>query len=418
MKVSKRRLLALPILHLAALLCCTPSLAQTAHVGVHKIVIDPGHGGQDPGCSYKQFKEKDIVLSVALRLGELIKNNFSDVEVIYTRKTDVFIPLYERGNIANKAGADLFFSIHVNAATNTSALGTETYVMGVDKAGRNLDVAMKENDVITLEDDYTTKYQGYVPGSSESFIIFSLMQYSYQEQSLTLANMIQQQYVRNATTNNRGVKQAGFLVLWNAAMPSILTELGFISNASDRDLLTTSKGQEKLARSLFNAFSEYKAKSEGENSWQTLGSTPTTENKATNRTDNNTVVADTGERTSQENPNSESSTANVDASTTTTNAVQSTTSGAKVEYRVQIMSSDRKMSKNSSSFGSYRGKVTEKAIDGVYKYYVGCVASYQEALSLRNTLRDQFKDAFIVPFLNDRRITIAEARRLENNARR
>ena len=132
----------------------------------------PGHGGQDPGCSYKQFKEKDIVLNVALRLGELIKDNFSDVEVIYTRKTDVFIPLYERGNIANKAGADLFFSIHVNAARSSAAAGTETFVMGVDKAGRNLDIAMKENDVITFEDDYSAKYQGYVPGSSESFIIF------------------------------------------------------------------------------------------------------------------------------------------------------------------------------------------------------------------------------------------------------
>lgn len=172
MKVSKRRLLALPILYLAALLCYTPSPAQTARVGIRKVVIDPGHGGQDPGCSYKQFKEKDIVLNVALRLGELIKDNFSDVEVIYTRKTDVFIPLYERGNIANKAGADLFFSIHVNAARSSAAAGTETFVMGVDKAGRNLDIAMKENDVITFEDDYSAKYQGYVPGSSESFIIF------------------------------------------------------------------------------------------------------------------------------------------------------------------------------------------------------------------------------------------------------
>ena len=199
MKVSKRRLLALPILYLAALLCYTPSPAQTARVGIRKVVIDPGHGGQDPGCSYKQFKEKDIVLNVALRLGELIKDNFSDVEVIYTRKTDVFIPLYERGNIANKAGADLFFSIHVNAARSSAAAGTETFVMGVDKAGRNLDIAMKENDVITFEDDYSAKYQGYVPGSSESFIIFSLMQYSYQGQSLTLANMVQRQWATAAS---------------------------------------------------------------------------------------------------------------------------------------------------------------------------------------------------------------------------
>ena len=310
MKVSKRRLLALPILYLAALLCYTPSPAQTARVGIRKVVIDPGHGGQDPGCSYKQFKEKDIVLNVALRLGELIKDNFSDVEVIYTRKTDVFIPLYERGNIANKAGADLFFSIHVNAARSSAAAGTETFVMGVDKAGRNLDIAMKENDVITFEDDYSAKYQGYVPGSSESFIIFSLMQYSYQGQSLTLANMVQRQYVRNTAMGNRGVKQAGFLVLWNAAMPSILTELGFISNAGDRALLTTRSGQEKLARSLFNAFSEYKAKSEGHSSWQTLSNASTAEDEAMDRTDGDATANGTGGSASSGNPGPGSSNTN------------------------------------------------------------------------------------------------------------
>ena len=413
MKVSKRRLLALPILYLAALLCYTPSPAQTARVGIRKVVIDPGHGGQDPGCSYKQFKEKDIVLNVALRLGELIKDNFSDVEVIYTRKTDVFIPLYERGNIANKAGADLFFSIHVNAARSSAAAGTETFVMGVDKAGRNLDIAMKENDVITFEDDYSAKYQGYVPGSSESFIIFSLMQYSYQGQSLTLANMVQRQYVRNTAMGNRGVKQAGFLVLWNAAMPSILTELGFISNAGDRALLTTRSGQEKLARSLFNAFSEYMAKSEGHSSWQTLSNASTAEDEAMDRTDGDATANGTGGSASSGNPSPGSSNTNGNTSSPGIYPTQDTAPGTKVDYRVQIMTSDRKVPKNSSRFGPYRGEVTEMITGGVYKYYVGCVASYKEALSLQSKLRSQFKDAFVVPFLGDKRITIAEARRLE-----
>ncbi len=392
MKVTKRRLWVLPLLFLGTLLCSISSFAQTAtRVGIRKIVIDPGHGGKDPGCSYKQYKEKDIVLQVGLRLGELIKENFPDVEVIYTRKTDVFIPLYDRGNIANKAGADLFFSIHVNAAQSTSASGTETFVMGVDKAGKNLDVAMKENDVITLEDDYSAKYQGYVPGSSESFIIFSLMQYSYQSQSLTLANMVQKQYLKHTSIGSRGVKQAGFLVLWNAAMPSILTELGFISNASDRQMLTTRSGQEKLARSLFNAFSEYKAKSEGQTSWQTLNNLSAAENQEMDRTEannDNTTVSDAG------------------------NSSPAVTSG-KLEYRIQVMTSDRKVPKNSSRFGPYRGEVTEMVVGGVYKYYVGCVSTYQEALSLQRKVRAQFKDAFMVPFCNGERITVSEARKME-----
>lgn len=397
MKVTKRRLWVLPLLFLGTLLYSNLSFAQTAtRVGIRKIVIDPGHGGKDPGCSYKQYKEKDIVLQVGLRLGELIKENFPDVEVIYTRKTDVFIPLYDRGNIANKAGADLFFSIHVNAAQSSAASGTETFVMGVDKAGKNLDIAMKENDVITLEDDYSAKYQGYVPGSSESFIIFSLMQYSYQSQSLTLANMIQKQYVKHTTMGNRGVKQAGFLVLWNAAMPSILTELGFISNTADRQMLITRSGQEKLARSLFNAFSEYKAKSEGQTSWQTLNNLSAAEDREMDR--NNDPAGNDNSSVSRSQ----------DSKNTSAN-----TSKGKVEYRIQVMTSDRKVPKNSSRFGPYRGEVTEMIVGGVYKYYVGCVPTYQEALSLQRKVRAQFKDAFMVPFCNGKRITVSEARKME-----
>ena len=397
MKVTKRRLWVLPLLFLGTLLYSHLSFAQTAtRVGIRKIVIDPGHGGKDPGCSYKQYKEKDIVLQVGLRLGELIKENFPDVEVIYTRKTDVFIPLYDRGNTANKAGADLFFSIHVNAAQSSAASGTETFVMGVDKAGKNLDIAMKENDVITLEDDYSAKYQGYVPGSSESFIIFSLMQYSYQSQSLTLANMIQKQYVKHTTMGNRGVKQAGFLVLWNAAMPSILTELGFISNTADRQMLITRSGQEKLARSLFNALNEYQTPPEGQTSWQTLNNLSAAEDREMDRNDDPAGNDNSSVSRSQDSKNTSAN-----------------TSKGKVEYRIQVMTSDRKVPKNSSRFGPYRGEVTEMIVGGVYKYYVGCVPTYQEALSLQRKVRAQFKDAFMVPFCNGKRITVSEARKME-----
>lgn len=178
------------------------------------------------GCTRKRTS----ILDVALRFGRMISEHYPDVQVIYTRKTDVLIPLAERGDIANRAKADLFISIHINSNKSSSPSGVSVYVMGVDKASKNMDVAMKENDVITYEEDYSTRYQGYKPGSTESLIMFSLMQYAYQTQSCLLADMVQKQFVGNTQMQDRGVRQAGFLVLWRAAMPSILCEFGFISN--------------------------------------------------------------------------------------------------------------------------------------------------------------------------------------------
>ena len=226
--------------------------------------------------------------------------------------------------------------------------------------------------------------------------------------------MVQRQYVRNTAMGNRGVKQAGFLVLWNAAMPSILTELGFISNAGDRALLTTRSGQEKLARSLFNAFSEYKAKSEGHSSWQTLSNASTAEDEAMDRTDGDATANGTGGSASSGNPSPGSSNTNGNTSSPGIYPTQDTAPGTKSGLpRTNHDFGSQSAEKNSSRFGPYRGEVTEMITGGVYKYYVGCVASYKEALSLQSKLRSQFKDAFVVPFLGDKRITIAEARRLE-----
>ncbi len=359
--------------------------------GVNKVVIDAGHGGNDPGTHYGQFKEKDINLAVALRLGRLIEENYPDVSVIYTRKTDVFVPLADRADKANKASANLFISIHVNGAKSSQASGTETFVMGVSKAQQNLEIAMKENDVIVYEEDYKTRYQGYTPGSAESFIIFSLMQYSYQGQSLNLASIVQKHYTQNLSLGNRGVKQAGFLVLWYAAMPSILTELGFISNPQDRKILTTKNGQEKLARSLFNAFSEYKVNSEGKGRLIVLPEETVEEESASASTE---------------------VTASKSASTDEVSTDGASTSGP-ICYRIQVMSSPRKVPRNSSRFGIYRGEVKELVIDGRYKYFVGEVASYEEALSLQSKVRKQIRDAFVVAFQGERTINLQEARRLE-----
>lgn len=392
MKVSKAIVLTAMTLCLLLSGGC-PAGAQTVQVGIKKVVIDAGHGGTDPGCVYQQYREKDIVLAVALRLGALINENYPDVQVIYTRKTDVLIPLGERGNIANKAAADLFISIHVNAARNTGAKGTETFVMGVDKSGANLELAMKENDVITYEKDYTTAYEGYKPGDAESFIIFSLMQYSYQGQSLNFANMAQNQYIRHMGMGDRGVKQAGLLVLWRTTMPSVLTELGFLSNADDRKLLVSKSGQEKLARCLFNSFSEYKTKAEGSGKLVVLGNANL---PADEDTPGGTESTPTGTAATAGNAGSAASTE---------------TTGGKIIYRIQVLTSSTKVPKNSPRFGIYRGKVTEMLIDGRYKYFTGSAASYEEALSLQRKVRETIKDAFTVVFRDGKQITMDEARR-------
>ncbi len=353
------------------LLIALPGMAQEGVPGIDKVVIDPGHGGKDPGAVYRTVKEKDINLSVALQLGALINKHYPSVEVIYTRSTDLFIPLGERADKANKAGADLFISIHVNSAASTSARGTETFVMGMDKAGKNLEIAMKENDVVTYEEDYSTRYQGFVPGSAESYIMFSIMQYAFQTQSLNLARLVQDQYTDGMKLPNRGVKQGPFLVLWYASMPSILTELGFLSNETDRATLTSKKGQEGLARSLFNAFSAYKAEHEEEAKRITL--------------------------------------ALDQAATYVATEEEQTTKGG-ICYRIQLLSSTKKVPRNSSRFGRYRGEVKEIIIEGHYKYFLGEVATYQEAAALQKQVRAEIKDAFAVPFRGEVPITMQEAR--------
>lgn len=222
------------------------------------LVIDAGHGGHDAGAVGAYSKEKDINLKVALAFGRLVENNCPDVKVVYTRKTDVFIPLQRRADIANNNKADLFVSVHTNALpAGRQAYGSETYTLGMARANANLDVAKRENSVITLESDYKSTYQGFDPNKAESYVIFEFMQDKFMKQSVDLATCIQRQYA-SAGRQNKGVHQAGFLVLRNTSMPSVLTELGFITTPSEEAYLNSQQGVTELSRSIYNGFLAYR----------------------------------------------------------------------------------------------------------------------------------------------------------------
>ncbi|MES2618814.1 MAG: N-acetylmuramoyl-L-alanine amidase [Bacteroidota bacterium] len=224
------------------------------------VVIDAGHGGHDPGCNGGDSKEKEVTLAIALKLGKMIEDSFKDVKVIYTRKTDKFIELSERGNIANKNNADLFISIHCNANDNKEASGTETYLMGLHKSESNLTVSKRENNVILLEKDYKTNqaYEGFDPNSPAGHIILTLMQNAYIAQSAKFAGHVESEFKTNTKLKSRGVKQAGFLVLWKTAMPGVLIETGFLTNTTDRKVLSKDSGQANIAKAIFNAVKKYK----------------------------------------------------------------------------------------------------------------------------------------------------------------
>lgn len=222
------------------------------------LVIDAGHGGKDAGAVGAYSKEKDINLAVALEFGRLVERNCPDVRVVYTRTTDVFVPLEGRARIANKAKADLFISIHTNALPNKrQAFGVETYTLGMHRAAENLAVARRENSVIKYEKNYEQTYEGFDPNSAESYIIFEIMQDTYMKQSVELAKCIQNQYVSRGRPN-KGVHQAGFLVLREVSMPSVLTELGFISTPSEEAYLNSSEGRATLAQSIYQGFVNYR----------------------------------------------------------------------------------------------------------------------------------------------------------------
>lgn len=332
------------------------------------ICIDAGHGGSDPGAIQGKLKEKDITLAVALKLGKMIERAYPDMKVIYTRKTDVAVDLWERGKIANKANAQLFISIHVNKFAQSTARGVETYVLGLHKSEASLKVAMQENEAIHYEKDYSVKYDGFDPTKAESYIMFNFMKNSYLVNSMALASAVQQELVKNTKLPDREVRQAGFVVLMNVGMPSILVETGFISNASDRKVLTTEWGQETLAKSIFNAFKKYKTDMER----------------------NSVVLSQQPEKTPEKTPAPEKK---------------------DYFYAVQVASSTKRIT--DFRYLKLKEKVKELKSGGRYRYYVGVTKNYEQALEFQRNVRKKRKDCFIIAVSNGELIPVAEARKLE-----
>lgn len=342
--------------------------------GIDKIVIDAGHGGHDSGCLGKSSQEKHLALAIALKMGAYVEEAFPDVEVIYTRKTDVFIPLHERAEIANKNKADLFISIHCNANNNHTVYGTETYVMGLHRTEQNLDVAKRENEAILLEDNYDEHYDGFDPNSPEGHIIFSLYQNAYLDQSISFASKIEEQFRERALRKSRGVKQAGFLVLYKTAMPSVLVESGFLTNNTEENYLRTEDGQAFIASAIYRAFKDYKHEMEAKSADAEVEAVPA-------------VSENTPDSYKEE-----------------------------VTFKVQIFATSKKLPAKDSRISGFDDVLIETTEHGIHKYMVGTYNDYEDAIRYQDKLKKKgYKDAFVVAVKNGQRVPLKNVPQTHEN---
>ena len=376
------------IILLCSLWSVLPLVGAQAESRDFIVVIDPGHGGRDPGAIGKRGKEKNINLNVALKLGKLIQNNCKDVSIVYTREKDTFVGLDRRAQIANNAKADLFISIHTNSvARGRTVRGTETYTLGLHRTDENLEVAKKENAVILIENDYEQRYAGFNPNSSESYIIFEFLQDKNMEKSVQLATLIQRQFKTTAKRIDKGVHQAGFLVLRETTMPGVLVELGYISTPDEERYLLTESGTDALAQSIYRAFIKYKEQ-------------------------NGSPIARRNEPpTVTETPKSSSKT-EIKPSVT---PKKQTSKGEKPIFKIQILTSDKKLSANNKQFKGLSpvGYYQEK---GIYKYTYGESTDYNKVLRTKRQIETKFKGAFIIAFKNGEKVDVNQAiKEFKNN---
>lgn len=390
--------------------------------GVTRVVIDAGHGGHDSGCLGKNAKEKDVALGIALKLGRMIEESYPDVKVIYTRKKDEFVELHERAAIANNAKADLFICIHCNSACfldkrkkevcNSETNGVETWVMGLHKSEANLEVAKRENEVVLMEKDYTKKYEGFDPNSPEANIIFSLYQNSFIDQSLRMASYVQRE-VKAKGRQVRGVKQAGFLVLFKTTMPSVLIETGFLSNAEEENFLSSTAGQEKMAGSIYRAFKSYKNSIESPKSSIDFGlnKSDDTVNKV-DRPDKEQIEEIKGLEDNGVNSQELNAAKNPDKGKDDTKSKGNGTDLEKSDelyWAIQFYTSPRRLKSTDPKFKGLKD-IRIDFENKIYKYSTGRIEQYNDALQMQDKVRAKgFKDAFVVGIYRDNKIPLKEA---------
>ncbi|MBR1548721.1 MAG: N-acetylmuramoyl-L-alanine amidase [Prevotella sp.] len=434
--MSKR---LLTLLFLSALAVVTTVAASKKFV----LVIDAGHGGHDTGAIGALTKEKTINLNVALAFGRLVERNCPDVKVIYTRKTDVFVPLHTRADIANSAKADLFVSVHTNSLPKGRvARGVETYTLGMHRAADNLDVAKRENSVILIEKDYKQRYQGFDPNSSESYIMFEFIQDHNMAHSVDLAKAVQKHVCARSGQQDKGVKQAGFLVLRETSMPSCLIELGFISTPDEEQFLNSPKGVERLGRGIYEAFVDYRKSQPGKTSAKSRAAViEDVEYEPVEATAAAPVVTAAAQTITAEpaapavEPATPAATAEAPApaigaetialvqpmalaqqpSMPTVEKQQQKPSAEPVAdetvepvFKVQILASGSRLKAGDAQLKGQRDADCYQD-GGMYKYTVGASTNYNQIYQLRKTLLARFPQAFIIAFKNDQRTDVQQA---------
>ena len=374
--------------------------AQQKNAQFKTVVIDAGHGGKDPGSVVGRAKEKNIVLDIALKVGRQIKETQKNIKVVYIRDGDYFVPLMDRAQMANKAEADLFISIHANYCSNPAIFGTETYVLGLHRTEDNLNVAKKENSVILLEEDYSTTYEGFNPNLSESYIMFELIQDNYLNQSLNFASTLQSNFKKLAQRHDRDVRQAGFLVLRETSMPSVLIEVGYLSNKTENSFLMTSEGRAEIAQSIYGSILEYLNIIESKNKREF--------NDATQRLS----IPQSQEIPQAQNGPSKNGTIEtvIKGSTNEGQAVKSEFSGSnatkqkarenKITYAIQIGVFTKRVGLNSKYFKGI-APIKEIGSDGKYKYLCSESNTFQTTKAAYAKVSKLFPDAFIVSIQNN-----------------
>lgn len=375
--------LIVSLLLLAGAAVCNPCHAQKKEKPF-TLVIDPGHGGVDPGALGRRAKEKDINMNVSKAFAEMVKEEFPEVKIIFTRKTDVKIPLLRRATIANDAKADLFISIHSNASKSRKARGCETFTLGSGSSAEAKAAAMYENEVILLEDNFEETYKGFDPRSSESYIIFELIRSHDIEKSIAFAEAVQKGMVKRTQLHNRGVSSAGFLVLHKTVMPSILVELGFISNPTEEKYIASKAGQKALAKGIFDGFSSY-YKAYRKNLDGITATTSKPEKAATAP-----VVKPTATNAG-----------------TTKKAGTANTKAGKPVFKVQILATDTKLKSNDKRLKGIKADFYKE--NGLYKYTYGESHDYDKIAAKRKSISAKFKEAFVVAFLDGKKINTKEA---------